>query len=89
MAGADEQPLSCLQETAYADDALPGIPPDDGSGVATLGLLLPPFLWQTFKHLGDTMPFMHKKTIHKHGTVAKVAFKVASKKCAVSAGRAP
>lgn len=72
-----EQLWQSVLATAYTDNELPTTDP---TGLELLGLLWPPFLWQTMRWQKDTMPPKHAKLIHAHGTVAKVAFKAASTK---------
>ena len=43
-----------IESSAYASNqSLPG---NDDLGLSSTGLFIPPFLWQTFFHQGDTMP---------------------------------
>ena len=43
-----------IEASAYPLDNK--LPVDDPSAITGLGLLIPPFLWQTFFHKGSTMP---------------------------------
>ena len=40
-----------VQSSAYG-----ALPVTDPTALTTLGLLVPPFLWQSFFHTGNTMP---------------------------------
>ena len=43
-----------IEATAYPLDNT--LPVSDPNAITGLGLLIPPFLWQTFFHKGSTMP---------------------------------